>query len=470
MKQILTYAKAYQANEFIQHLNVKEILDNTTIWFVPMVNPDGVTLQQLGLDAFPKEVHAKLIAMNEGSTDFKGWKTNADGIDPNRNFDVDFHLIQSPTSPDWNNYKGVQANHIIETKALADFTVSIMPEVLIAYHTAGEMLYWEYKTDPSLKSRDLELTNAISTMTGYRILYNTNKPTGSHMDWFITKFKRPAITLELGVYPGPTNVPLNDFDRMWEQNEELSLFIAKKSYEYWINKQPEQPVHLKIELTSPSKLYVKPLIYSDASLNPQKLIAVAEKGNLWKVKTWNGEMWLPKTNTTELPNYGFRDFIDNHYWSESMIWAINKGIIIGIENNHKNYLKPLEYITEGQFLTMLFRLTQLEQLQATAPTVNHWASVPYQLADSYKLPTIGSVEDNSPITRGQLARLLVAYHTNNPFVTMEEAVQFMYKHELTSGYDVENQTLESFGIDDPLQRGQIALFLQRYNTFLEMTN
>ena len=470
MKQILTYANGYTSNQTIKNQNVKEILDNTTIWFVPMVNPDGVTLQQTGLDAFPKEVHQKLIDMNEGSTDFKRWKTNADGIDPNRNFDIDFQLINSPPSPNWNNYKGTKPNQIIETKAISDFTYEVNPEILIAYHTAGEMLYWEYKTDALFRNRDLELTKAISNMTGYRILYNTNKPTGSHMDWFISKFKRPAITPELGVYPGLTNVPISGFDRMWSQNEVLPLFIAKKSYEYWINKQPELPVSLDIELTSSSKLFSDPLVYSGASLNPQKLIAGSEKGNLWKVKTWNGDMWLSKTYTTELPNYGFRDFQMNQYWSESMIWAIDKGLVLGVEMYNKNYLKPLDHLTEAQFLTILFRLTKLEELQMTAPAVNYWSSVSYQLANNYQLPIEGDVTADIPITRGQMARLLVAFHTSNPSVTVEEAVQFMYVNHLSNGYDEENQTLESFGINDILQRGQITKIMKNYHDFLELTS
>lgn len=56
------------------------------MWFVPMVNPDGVTLQQEELKAFPISLHASLLEMNEGSKNFKRWKANAKGIDLNRQY------------------------------------------------------------------------------------------------------------------------------------------------------------------------------------------------------------------------------------------------------------------------------------------------------------------------------------------------------------------------------------------------
>ena len=54
MYMIEKYAAAYKGNQKISGYNAKSLLNSSTIWFVPMVNPDGVTLQQQGLKAFPK--------------------------------------------------------------------------------------------------------------------------------------------------------------------------------------------------------------------------------------------------------------------------------------------------------------------------------------------------------------------------------------------------------------------------------
>ena len=84
MNMIDKYANAYQKNANIDGYNTKNILNHTTIWFIPMVNPDGVTLQQTGLKYFPQKEHAKLIKKNNGRKDFKRWKANAKGVDLNR--------------------------------------------------------------------------------------------------------------------------------------------------------------------------------------------------------------------------------------------------------------------------------------------------------------------------------------------------------------------------------------------------
>ncbi len=84
MNMIEYYAKGYQEGKDLEGYKVKDILDKITIWFIPMVNPDGVTLQQKGLDAFPDEGHEALLGLNNNSQNFNSWKTNAQGIDLNR--------------------------------------------------------------------------------------------------------------------------------------------------------------------------------------------------------------------------------------------------------------------------------------------------------------------------------------------------------------------------------------------------
>lgn len=62
---------------------------NATVWFIPLVNPDGAELVAQGAAAFG-EAGEYLIALNGGSRDFQKWKANARGVDLNVNFDAKF--------------------------------------------------------------------------------------------------------------------------------------------------------------------------------------------------------------------------------------------------------------------------------------------------------------------------------------------------------------------------------------------
>src|SRR5690606_33741779 len=67
MEMIDTYVQAYVNGTKIEKYDVKKILSDVSIVFVPMVNPDGVTLAQGGK---VKTSMTKLKAMNNNSTNF----------------------------------------------------------------------------------------------------------------------------------------------------------------------------------------------------------------------------------------------------------------------------------------------------------------------------------------------------------------------------------------------------------------
>ncbi|KAB2336721.1 gamma-D-glutamyl-meso-diaminopimelate peptidase [Cytobacillus depressus] len=235
MYMLEQYVKMYEGNQTYGGYNVKDLLGNTTIWFVPMVNPDGVTLQQSGLSKFPKDVHSSLIKMNMGSTNFKRWKANGKGIDLNRQYNVDWANIKNnASSPSWKNYKGSAPEQASEVKALVKFTKEIDPEMTISYHTSGEILYWNYH-HKRVYERNYAQAKKISQLTGYSLVKPGPYPAGGgYADWFVAKYKRPGVTPELGRYAGDTNVPLSEFDRIWNQNKYMGLYAASESNKLYL--------------------------------------------------------------------------------------------------------------------------------------------------------------------------------------------------------------------------------------------
>ncbi|BBW98756.1 stalk domain-containing protein [Geobacillus subterraneus] len=214
-----------------------------------------------------------------------------------------------------------------------------------------------------------------------------------------------------------------------------------------------------------------------------------EMEGITRTKTWSfttgsgtSTPTTPPKQTPSKPKVVYADYKDGQYWSEAMLWAIDKGYITGYMNvkNQKtgkveNLLKPMDTLTEGQFLTILFRYLYPDELKNTKPKDPKFdLSVVYQMAEKYKLPTKANFKNRAdaykPISRGTMAQILASAHYKK-VVTEKDAVKFMYDAKITSGYPDKNgkypKTYESFGVKENLLRAHIAVFLKNYDTYLQ---
>ncbi len=250
MTMIEQYAAAYTANRTYEGYNARATLDKTTIWFVPMVNPDGVTLQQFGLSAFPASVHTALIRMNGGSKSFKRWKANPQGIDPNRQYDSYWSTLEDNIAyPFWRNHKGTAPVQTPENKAVVRFTHEIDPEIAVSYHSAGRIIYWSFHTLPANLPRDKRLASMFSGITGYRLMpQRSDSSGGGYTDWFITTFNRPAFTPEIGIKSGETNLPVSAFPEEWRRNKKIGLWLAQEGYTLWSKRNPNPVRSISVQI------------------------------------------------------------------------------------------------------------------------------------------------------------------------------------------------------------------------------
>lgn len=274
MQMIEQYATAYNKGTKISGYDVKSVLNKMTIWFVPMVNPDGVTLQQYGLKAFPSSVHADLIKMNGGSTDFKRWKANAKGVDLNRQYNADWANIKyDPGKPSYKNYKGAAPHSAAEVKAILNFVTEINPEAAVAYHSSGEVLYWNFHQTGSWYNRDHAYAKKIGQMTGYSLVYPGANPSGGGFtDWFIIQYKRPGFTPEISRAVYETSPPLTEFPRAWSKNQGVGLYVAEIGYQLQqqrvgsVVKKAEQQVNLAISKSKGLRYYYSGSVKSVSDL------------------------------------------------------------------------------------------------------------------------------------------------------------------------------------------------------------
>jgi len=228
MKMINYYAKLYESNETIEpYGNVREILDQVSIHFIPMVNPDGVKIAQNDLDDITDKTVNDLKKMLVSKTNFENWKANGKGVDLNASYPAKWKRSSIPYS--FQNSGGQEPNEAKETKALIDYTKEQNFLSTISYHDAGEALFWYYGQTGKDKLRDYRLTKQLCEITGYSLIpiETQIKSNSGYKDWYIQEFKRPAWTIEIG--KTVDDKPLSEGEMLdaWEKNKEVGLWLAK---------------------------------------------------------------------------------------------------------------------------------------------------------------------------------------------------------------------------------------------------
>lgn len=232
MAMIDTYTKGYINKKKLANYDVEKLLNDVSIWFVPMVNPDGVMLVQQGLSSVSAEKRAKVLKYNGNSKNFARYKANIRGVDLNRNYNVAWkQTATSPNTRSYQFYKGPSAVSEPETKAMVKFVKAHDFKSYIAYHSAGEILYWKYNQNAAQLAQHRLLVTQIQQSTGYRPDNTTGVVSGSGagQDWFVATTKKPGITIEIAPYAGNQPVPNSQWPSVWKKNKYVGLIVAKEA-------------------------------------------------------------------------------------------------------------------------------------------------------------------------------------------------------------------------------------------------
>ncbi|MER2000128.1 MAG: M14 family zinc carboxypeptidase [Lysinibacillus sp.] len=229
MEMIDNYSYHYIHHSKFAGYNVRNVLNSVSIAFVPMINPDGVTLVQGGKVSTPI---ATLKKLKGGSTNFKRWKANIRGIDLNRNWDVRWHRLPV-IAPKWELAKGPKPFSEPETIALRDFILKQPIKAYITYHSSGQIMFWEYGDGKGGKAKATALVRDLSRVTGYGIMKNSQtSATAASEPWVGKKKNAPAVTMEIAPYAGNGPVPLSRWASVWKKNQSVGLLVAHKAKNY----------------------------------------------------------------------------------------------------------------------------------------------------------------------------------------------------------------------------------------------
>ncbi len=201
----------------------RTILRAATIHTVPMVDPDGVDLVTGGIEVGTLEYEtARHLGDNYPDIPFPdGWKANLLGVDLNLQYPAgwlqarEIKFSQGFTKPGPRDYVGRAPLNQRESIALAEYTEDIDPALVLAYHTQGNVIYWQF--DDYLVPGARELGEEFARISGYEL---ADTPYASsfagYKDWFIQNFRRPGFTIEVGT--GQSPLPLSQFDEIYRAN------------------------------------------------------------------------------------------------------------------------------------------------------------------------------------------------------------------------------------------------------------
>lgn len=225
MEMLDQYASGYEKNSKINGYDVRKLLTQTSIYFVPMVNPDGVMLVQQGAKSAKNP--SMVIKLNKGSKNFSAWKANIRGIDLNRQYPANWSKLQGNKSvPGPDNHKGKKPLSEPEVIALYNFTNKHSFKNTVSYHSSGNIIFWHYSQKGSQLTRDKKIAMKLSKQTGYSLVPPKKGGGGGYKDWYVSTKKQPGFTIEIAPYVGNRPVPQKYFSDIMKRNLPIGLIMA----------------------------------------------------------------------------------------------------------------------------------------------------------------------------------------------------------------------------------------------------
>ena len=102
-----------------------------------------------------------------------------------------------------------------EAIAVYNFTLIHNFRLVIAYHTQGKEIYWQFQNYEPPESR--YIVRVFSEVSGYlpeEVAFNSSF--AGYKDWFIQNYSKPGFTIESGIGTNP--LPISQFDEIYKDN------------------------------------------------------------------------------------------------------------------------------------------------------------------------------------------------------------------------------------------------------------
>lgn len=215
-------ADSFCNNKNTQKNKIYNLLKTTGLSIVPCVNPDGTEIALHG----SKSAKSYSAFVESTSANTQNWQANARGIDINHNFNAGWYALKQReldmniTKPSPTRFGGPFPESEPETKALTTLCKNNNFKASLALHSQGREIYCSFGNNTPRSS--FLLAELASKASGYSIATPEDIATGGGFkDWFIEKFHKPALTVEMGLGKNP--LPLSDFEKEYDTLKKIFL-------------------------------------------------------------------------------------------------------------------------------------------------------------------------------------------------------------------------------------------------------
>lgn len=208
---IQEYCRAFECGWLLDEVfQVKELVDEVRLCFVPVVNPDGLEIHDKGFSVIRNPIYRQMLRMME--TEPEEFSYNARGMDLRRNFPTSYctreRVYQEPASEN-------------ETKALIRIFQEYKSVGLLSFcHFGKRIIYYRQPQSFSNNQRSYRLARHLQKRSRYRLEKafsdERGKSRGNNMgtpEQFYSEItKQPALMIETP-----------DFGRDYEEKKEDCL-------------------------------------------------------------------------------------------------------------------------------------------------------------------------------------------------------------------------------------------------------
>jgi hypothetical protein len=186
-------------------------IDNTEIWFIPLLNPDGYSAVTSELSLYWRK-NARNLDGGEGPYEYQcndWWTCYTEGVDLNRNYD--FNWEYGGSYQPWHyNYRGEYPFSELETEALRELALAQRFALSISYHSYGEIVFYPWvwgsgysPDEPTLGDIALNIALRITKQNGeepYDYSHN-GALAGMSTNWLYGKLGTFDFIVEVLPYP-----------------------------------------------------------------------------------------------------------------------------------------------------------------------------------------------------------------------------------------------------------------------------